>query len=74
MRGLQTSVGQRTCGHCRASVPSEAWDTLPLVTRVDHEVVCTFIRDWPIERVIEVRRCSCGEEIARLVERERVSS
>jgi hypothetical protein len=41
------------------------WVELALVERITSEQVQEFVTIWPVDAVIEVRRCTCGQAISR---------
>jgi hypothetical protein len=51
------------CGHARSDVE---WGRLELVERLARDRLADVVTTWPAEATIEVRRCSCGELMARM--------
>jgi hypothetical protein len=51
------------CGHARDSTE---WGRLELVDRLAHERLAAVVTSWPVQVTIEVRRCTCGELMARM--------
>jgi hypothetical protein len=55
----------RCCGCSRGFAKAE-WLALPLIQNVAGSVVAGFVRGWPSEVSIDVRRCpECQQNIAR---------
>jgi hypothetical protein len=60
------SVGKgAACSRCGMDCDVQAWRGLDLVERVASDRVREFVTIWPDDTVIEVRRCACGQLIAR---------
>jgi hypothetical protein len=53
------------CCRCGLEVDSGAWPELALVEQIEGERIREHVTSWPDYAVIEVRRCACGQEIAR---------
>jgi hypothetical protein len=55
------------CRLCRTVRDEKAWLALPRVARVAEDELATFVSRWPDDVVVDVRACTCGAHIARLV-------
>jgi hypothetical protein len=53
------------CQSCRASYESGAWGALPIVAEVAPNEVRSMVEDWPSGLLVRVRRCACGQPMAR---------
>jgi hypothetical protein len=53
------------CGRCGVAYDADEWCEFQLVDRMTSEQVREFVTNWPDYMVIEVRRCACGQVIAR---------
>jgi hypothetical protein len=51
------------CGHARGAAE---WGRLELVDRLVEDRLAAVVTSWPARTAIEVRRCTCGELMARL--------
>ena len=59
------SGGGIECGVCLRSYSATSWRALPLVRTLTPGEIEAIIVRWRQERVIEVRTCGCGHELAR---------
>ena len=55
------------CARCGRAIDARAWRALSLVERVVPERVREHLTTWPSGAEIEVRRCACGQTLARKV-------
>jgi hypothetical protein len=44
---------------------ARAWRGFELVEQIAGERLRAFVTSWPDDAVIEVRRCACGQVVAR---------
>ncbi len=54
-----------SCSRCGVGCDAQAWREFELVERVASERLQEFVTIWPDDTVIEVRRCACGQVVAR---------
>jgi hypothetical protein len=71
---LSTPTGnaQAPCSRCGVAFEPRAWRTFELVEQIASDRVREFVTIWPDHAVIEVRRCACGQIIARKTRPEEV--
>jgi hypothetical protein len=53
------------CASCGRAHAISAWRRLELVDRIEQDRLAMVVTSWPLEVAIEVRRCTCGELMAR---------
>jgi len=56
------------CAHCGRVYDGRSFDALDLVDRLRHEHLRDLLVQWPWAEgtELEVRRCACGERLARV--------
>jgi hypothetical protein len=70
-RGDEVAVSRRvsemleTCNGCGRAHDVAGWRRLELVDRLADERLTQVVTSWQNEVIIEVRRCACGELMAR---------
>jgi hypothetical protein len=62
---LSTPTGEASAPCSACGLATAAWDELELVERIVSERVQELVTSWPDAEAIEVRRCPCGQIIAR---------
>jgi hypothetical protein len=60
-------VSTVSCNLCRAVRDEDEWLALPRLARVAGDDLAYLVRRWPDGVVVDVRACTCGAAIARLV-------
>jgi hypothetical protein len=60
----------RACSVCATRYDEASWNQLAFVERVDRMDATDVFSEWPWPRdaVLEVRRCTCGEAVSRVIE------
>ena len=68
--GLQARR-RTTCGKCQAGYDGARWRSLVLLEELRHDQLGDILSAWPwqLDVVLEVRRCRCGQPVARLSSR-----
>jgi hypothetical protein len=56
-------VWSKSCGHCRRSYETVAWEALPIVTALAPASVQAHL-SVPAAWTVELRRCACGSVLA----------
>ncbi len=58
------------CSACAAHHDEVAWKDLAFVERIDRADASDLFSEWPWPRdaAVEVRRCTCGAPVSRVVE------
>ena len=61
--------GMACCGQCGRSNSPATWHRLPLVEVLSGERLHDNVTRWPCDTCVEIRRCECGQPIARKARR-----
>jgi hypothetical protein len=56
------------CVACSAVHHAKSWQALPVAARLGAHEVSRNVVDWPEGMLVEVRRCTCGQLMARKIE------
>jgi hypothetical protein len=62
---LSTRIVEARCSRCDLTFDAHFWGELELVDRIASERVRAFVTSWADDAAIEVRRCACGQIMAR---------
>jgi hypothetical protein len=54
-----------TCTGCGRAHDASSWRRLELVDRIARDRLAAVVTSWPAEIAVEVRRCNCGDLMAR---------
>jgi hypothetical protein len=54
-----------TCAGCGHAHDAASWRRLELVDRIARERLAAVVTTWPDGISVEVRRCTCGDLMAR---------
>ena len=57
------------CGRCERALDAPAWESLRVVERLRREQLRDIVSEWPWpeDAFLEVRACTCGATVTRLV-------
>ena len=60
----------RSCGRCERAFDAATWESLRVVDRMRREALRDIVSEWPWsnDAFLEVRVCTCGATVTRLVD------